>query len=749
VPAIALVARLVALGAAAIFAAFVAGNGVPTLRHDWTWPIDRSAIASFVTDSLSGWSSAGLGNPNPHPTTYLVGPTVGAIMWIAGPLTALAIFAAVIALVCVRNAGAVSFAWGGRATAAVGAGLFALFNPWVYNEVVAGHLVMVLAYAAFIGLFAEMLRGRRASWLAMAFWLVLIEAQLQFFIVAMVAVAIFAFTTKTWAPLALGAIVALPSAVGLAAERGALLRIPYTLEWQTNQSVAPLPLLGLGGYFPGYSDRLGIVAAIAVWIVVALAVGGTLVTLRRKAARWGIAAAIATYVAMLGVHGPLAASYAWIVRNVPESGVFRELYDLGGILAALVVLLACAATARASALGYVTLAAGLALAVTWVLDPPATFWVPAAAYPHPVVAAVPFTRTALLPAFQPLGLRGGRGEGADPDAYVHPGPVSTINEYFPTYPVDMALARYAESGDTAALRAFGVSGILARPWLVSRARGGVGLAAASLQPRIVRSAPTASLPLSGATPLISQCEAPQIVATTQPLGACDVFFADAPDAAPLQPVVAPGDSIDPRTAWIEAPLAFAELPELAQAFGGALTVSRLPQRVVARWWLLAYLRGTLRDLGGASLGHAAGSWLWLRVPDGVSAVRCDGLCELAAQTAYLPQIPPPPATQLARPLHFSRVTPWFYVVQTSGGAGSVLRFNERYDRAWIALEGARPLRHLRIDAAVNGWLLAPSTRTVVLLQVTALLQSIAEVAGICCVLWLLKALANAPTKRVS
>ena len=68
------------------------------------------------------------------------------------------------------------------------------------------------------------------------------------------------------------------------------------------------------------------------------------------------------YVAILGVHGPVAVPYGWIVRNVPESGVFRELYDLAGVMAALIVLLACAAIARVRWLGYVVLAVGIALA---------------------------------------------------------------------------------------------------------------------------------------------------------------------------------------------------------------------------------------------------------------------------------------------------------------------------------------------------------------------------------------------------
>jgi len=118
----------------------------------------------------------------------------------------------------------------------------------------------------------------------LALWLVLIESQLQFFIVAMAVAAIFAIVTKKWLPLGAGALVALPSIVGLLGERGALLQIPYGVEWQANQSIAPLALLSLGGYFAGYADRLGLAAEIAVFAILALAIAGTVVAWRRRAA---------------------------------------------------------------------------------------------------------------------------------------------------------------------------------------------------------------------------------------------------------------------------------------------------------------------------------------------------------------------------------------------------------------------------------------------------------------------------------
>jgi hypothetical protein len=730
-----------------VFAAFIASKGIPTLRHDWTWPIDRTAIPSFVSSSIDGWISAGLGAPNPHPTTYLIALPIAAAMWLLGPLGALVLLGLVIGYACMRCVAAAAAYWSTTLCGSVGIGLFALFNPWVYNEVVAGHLVMVLAYAGLIGLFAEMLQGRNASTVRLALWTTLIEAQLQFFILAMLALAVFATTTRRWMPPIFGAIVALPSVIGLIANRGTLLHIPYGVTWQANQSVAPLPLLSLGGYFPGYADRLGPAAAIAVWMVVLLALVGFVTARRHEAVIWSAAVAVIVYVIVLGVHGPLAIPYTWLVRNVPESGVFRELYDLAGAFAAFLALLASAGTGRIRALGYAALVAGIALPLTWLVRPPGDLWVASTRYPHPAIAATPFTRVALLPAFQPLALRRDGGDGADPDAFVYPHHVPTLNEYFPTYPVDMALARYEQSGDAEALRALGVAEVVPRPWLVSRTHGEIGFAANSLNPKSTH-AGREILYLDGSTPLMSQCERPRIVTFGNELGACDLFFGDVAGYAPIRAIVAPADSIDPQTAWIDARLAFAESPALAQALGGALTQSAVPLGVEPNAWLLAYVRGSLFGSNGQRLARSRGAFLWLHAPAGVASVRCAGLCELVAESAA----PPPVADaspSTTQPLQFHALAPWLYVVYRPAGveAGTLLRFNERYDPGWIAFASRRALRHVRVDAAVNGWFLDGPSDRVVLVQVTAMLQSIAEIVGVCCVLYLLKALARLPTKR--
>jgi hypothetical protein len=747
--------RLLAIAVAVAFAAFVAAKGIPTLRHDWNWPIDRLAEPSFLSDSIEGWLSTGFGTPNAHPTTYLIALPLGLTMWLFGPLAALVVLAAAIGFLCMRSAAAATSHWGSAAPAAAGIGLFALFNPWVYNEVVAGHLVMVLAYGGLIGMSAEMLCGRRASSVRLALWVALIAAQLQFFIIAMIALTAFAIGTRKWLPVAAGVLVALPSIVGLIAEGATLEHIPYGMEWQTNQSVAPFALLGLGGYFPGYADRLGIVASVATWIMLALALGGAVVMRRSRAMIWMLAVAVFVYVVALGVHGPFAAAYAWTVRNVPESGVFRELYDLGGIFAVLVALLASAAAARLRIVGYVALAAGIALPLTWLVHPPSDLWIGSTSYPHPAVPAPPFTRIALLPAFQPLGLISGGGDGADPDAHAYPDRVSTLNEYLPTYPVDMALARYEQSGDVGALRGLGVVDVVNRPWMVSRTRGGVGLAASSLAPKPPRFVPPPVLSISDAVPLISECDGSQTVAFSEKVGPCDIFFGDTEGYAPVRTIVAPTDSIHPRTAWIDARLAFAEMPALAQGLGGALTQSNIPFGVESGW-LLAYVRGELDANGHRTLMRSNGAFRWLPIPNTITSVQCVGLCELVAQTSNVPWLTyrmysKLPFSERTRALEFRELRPWFYIVrrETESAAllNRVLRLNERYDPGWIAIEAGRILPHVRVDLAVNGWLLGDATENVILVQAVALLQLIAEVIGILCVIYLLKALARAPTKR--
>jgi hypothetical protein len=739
--------RWFSIAAGVALAAFVTARGIPTLRHDWDWPIDRIAVPSFLNESASGWLSVGFGVANPHPTTYLIGPPLAAVMWLFGPLAGLVLLSFATGYCCARATEDLAARWGDSPAGIAGTVLFVLFNPWVYNQVVAGHLVMVLAYGATIGMVAEMARGREASPVRVALWLVVIQAQLQFFIVAMIAAFVFAIATKKWLPVVAGAIVALPSIVGLVAERGTLLQIPYSVEWQANQSIAAVPLLSLGGYFAGYADRLGLGAQIAVWAILALAIAGIVAARKERAAIWAAAAGVAVYLITLGVHGPLAVPYEWIVRYVPESGVFRELYDLAGIFAISIAMLAAALAARVRLAGLVALAAGLVLPITWVVRPPSDLWISSHDYPHPRVSAAPFLRVALLPAFQPLQLRNGDGDGADPDVFVYPDHVPALNEYFPTYPVDMALASYEQAGDVRVMRALGVGAIVARPWLASRSNGGVGLAASSLATTPPRTVET-SRSVSGATPLIGECAGTRVVPFVQNLAPCDIFFGDAPGGGAVRAVEARSDSIDPGYSWIDARLTFGRAPSLAQGLGGTITQSTRSHSVQPGSWLLAYVRGRLTAGDGRMLASGNGTYSWIYIPSNVSAVTCLGLCALAAESPVSPGPARGQAIARVDPAPFAQLTPWLYRVARTGSDAGFVRFNERYDPGWLAIGAWHLLPHVRVALYANGWFTTdrPSS-DVILVQATALSQFIVECVGLACVLLLLKALVREPTKR--
>ena len=740
--------RLVAIAAGVVFAAFVSVKGIPTLRHDWNWPVEASATPSFVNEMIGGWLPNGFGMLNAHPTMYALALPIGLGLWIFGPLVALVLFAFCTGWLCARNAIRLSQRLDAGAVAAAGIGVFALFNPWVYNEIVAGHLIMVLAYAGVIGLVAEMLRGPAASSVRLALWLALVEVQLQFFIVAILALAIFAFATKKWLPPLAGLVVALPTIVGLIAERGTIVRTPYSLAWQTYQSVPPGALSALGGYFPGYADRLGLVASIAVWAILAVALVGIVVARKSRAVIAAAAACVVLFAVTAGTQGPLAVPYTWVVRNVPESGVFRELYDLAGIFAAVLLVPAGAALHVVRPARYVSLAAGVALAFAWIAAPPSDLWVGAAAYPHPQIVAAPFERVALTPAFQPLGLRGDGGDGADPDARGYPGGVVALNEYLPAYPVNFALARYEQSGDVDDLRALGVGEVVSRAWLISRANL-VRIVLTAPPPPATIATQTASVRrLANPLPLVSTCTASRVVALPAALDKCDVFFGDAGPTYPTVRTLSAGiDSVDPQADWIDARLGFASFPEIAQGLGGVYTRSRVPFRVDAGSWLLAYVSGRLNDSRGRAILTSRGEFAWLPVSAGGESVVCAGLCELVAVSRSLPGLTADAPSGSISATPFRAILPWLYVAN-GAPAAALLRLNERYDAAWTALRAWRVLPHVRVDGAANGWLAgAPSPAPIIIVQLTSLVQMLAELCGIVCILWLLKAAPRAPTKR--
>ncbi len=260
-----------------------------------------------------------------------------------------------------------------------------------------------------------------------------------------------------------------------------------------------------------------------------------------------------------------------------------------------------------------------------------------ASYPHPVVAAPPFTRVALLPAFQPLALRGGGGDGADPDAHVYPGGVATLNEYFPTYPVDMALARYEQTGDDRALRALASREIVPRPWLVSqrerRNRLGRNLAAPTVGHGGIGSPVTSPAQRRSCLPAIRPRRRAR-----RPARRVRLFFGDAGGFAPV--VLLRAERFDRSAHRLDRRAACVRRvsPRSRRAWAAAHAVAPFPFRIEPT-------RGcsptcAVRLPGGPDAAcEARASFAGMRFPSGVSSVTCAGLCELVAQTRALPELP--------------------------------------------------------------------------------------------------------------
>ena len=744
------VANAIPIVGAFAYALVVVWHGYPALRHDWAFPTDGASLAALWTSSTSGWDPSGIGAPNLHLNDYLVGGLLCLIGWIAGTHVALFALAFGVGLACSLGGSALAATFDAHPLTRAGVALFCLFNPWVYTETVAGHTYMLLAFGALTALVSEFrrtdVRPVRAS-----LFVALAAVQLQFFLPALAIASLLGAFRRTWLPLVTAIIVVAPVVVGVAAEYGAFRGVPLTLSWELSQSVPFAAAAHLSGYFAGYTQSIDPFDVWLMAIVLGIAIFGVGMAWRRSTSAIIALIALVSVAIAAGLRGPLSGAMSWIFTNIPAAALFRELFDVLGFAVIAYAAAVSLAGARSRAASAVLLVCGAAFFASWIVWSPWSWWVPADSIPKAAVVAQPQTRFALLPAFQPLNFEG-RGSGLDPDAYAR-GPVTPLNVQAPQFPVDAALARYTIDGDGRWLAALGVSTVTNRPWL-SRDR-----AAQSFETALAQSAADAAS--SGRTrlipqPLLALVPVPNVVAFVDDLGAGEVFFADAAEARgadvpqswsayrPLISVRASNRFVNASDGWVDARLAFAADPRLAQAFGGAATTSTtdlLPLTAGAP--LLAFVQGTLVDQRDRTVSAATGGYRWVNIAADVSGVRCRGVCAVAAQ-GYPPAIAPqrvkrvPPVAVAMRAF-----APWWFEATVGPGDASALRLNVAFDKNWIATGGGERLTHVRIDTAVNGWLMPArnAPQFVRMIQWPAAVQAALEIVGAMWVLFLIGTLA--------
>lgn len=709
------------------------------LRHDWWWPANREMSLEALVNATSGWLPAGIGAPAPYPGSYLVGTAVAILSLIAGGIPALVMFAFAIALTCTLGARALGAGLDADSVMIFAMQLFALCNPWVYNETVAGHLYMVLSYGASMLLLGEMLRSRPRT-PRLVLLPVLILPQLQFFVIALAALCVFAALRRKYVPLLCAMILALPVWVGLGFERSALLRTPYTAAWETSQSVSLPSAAVLSGYFAGYADHFGVLQIDAIWVIVACALIAVPFAARRAVAFWSMIVAVAGVLAASGSRGPLGAWYTSVVLHIPQSGLFRELYDVLGFVAIADVTLLASHGRRA--IGVLALVASTIMASAWIIHPVSAYWVSRSVLPPVLVHATPNTRFALMPSFQPMQFQG-NGSGADPDAYIRAGNVTPLNEYFARYPVNAALSWYAIAGDVRPLEALSVSSIVRRPWLDTNFE--------SLRQQMNGTPPSARgvrvPPQLRALPEVTLGMLPQVTSLANAPGAGNVFFGDARSMgsglAPASwktlpafvPVVISNRFVSETQGWVDAQFDFAAYPQFAQGLGGAVTTdSASLLRVLPGLPVLADVNGAL-IAGDRIVSRTTRGYAWVRLAPRETVLRCTGRCVVVGQ-ADLEAIPPLNAPSRSyRSADFTVLTPWLIRVTIPADNPPVLRYNTAYDENWIAITPGRRNVHLRLDVSVNGWILekGSASASVYLLEWVAALQALCEIVAL---LWI-------------
>lgn len=717
--------------------AFVAG-GVPLLRHDW-FPIVPSL--RFAADNVTGWDPTGIGSVVGYPASFLLIFARSVVAVVAGSYVTHLLYFAAYALLLVFGAARLVGVLGGSPIARVAAALFAAFNPWAYTELVAGHGFMLLSYAATFWLIAECC-ARVRSPLRLILLAIAIAPQVQFLIVDTVLYAWLSLRMRSSLVfLAIGSML-LPVFVGIVVSRSVLLGIPITLEWERDQSLEPLRATILRGYFTGYDKVFTAFYEWSCWVVVAVAcVGVVTILLYRRREAWLIGFAAIPLVWSFGLRGPLSRFFAWTIAHVPEAGLFRELYGLLGFVAIGYVAFCAIAAARFRGVAVVWLIAGMAMLAGWIVAPPHRYWVTSEALPETHVTNLPNSRFLLLPALYPARLAD-RGSGTDPDLYPREGNVNPVNEALPGYPLSPALGRYLRDGSTDGLAALSVTNVLARPWLQTDPSIRWQLALAT--PDWFRANSRRSSPIAGMTPELSLGSFPEIGTLETNVGAGNVLFGDARETSgagfpavwrtfdEVRPVTAGDVFVRAADGWVDARLAFVEDPELAQPYGGAVTTSgSATLDVAAGEYALVFARGRLLGPSGATLAAGPSEYRWIYVPAGVRKVRCAGLCVVAAQVARLPAAPLNPPGKPSEGVAFDAPIPWLVRATLPAGVSPLLRYNSTYDAKWTAFYAGASLPHMRIDGAVNGWLVPPRVRPtgILLIETGAALTTLSELVA--------------------
>ena len=612
--------------------------------------------------------------------------------------------------------------------------LFA-FSPWVYSKVVAGHLMMVFALASCFGLICYLQRRKRSR-LVVSILTAFACTQLQFGVLLLITTLITGFVVKRVRVVAVtAAIFLLPAFVGILSEYGWLSSIPLLTAWDRNNSVPLFSGVALMGYAADYIKAWPLWLTYFCYLFPAIASYGAVKEFR-AGRRWpmvGLLCAIVILILSSGDGWPLGPLYDKMIMEIHWLGLFRELYDLIGLV--LVSYLLIFLFTRKDKIIFLLLALLAGVQIwAWLVAPPSHYWVQVRERVD--LSVVPRnSRFVLIPFNQPVRYLG-RGSGSDPDLiFENTDGVAPLNSYDALYPGDVAVSNYEEKGSINELRELSVGTIFTRSYVKSNWE------ALRFQ-RIEESRPpnrrTAVILLNGVRPLITFSEnSPSITNQVRQMGGDAIFITNACRAhlyigekLTCRYDIPKGSkrTFDPKRAWVNLGFVEEAMPAVGQAVGGVFTMQSHRGIQAAYGYALMWIKGEIVGAGKKVVARGDGrAYHWHAVIDGTK-LYCRGACAIALFDAmpYITAATPRRANDHELPMR--TMAPWLLQIVTMRGAlVRYVRFNTRFDHWWM-LFGAGHVQHVEVGPRANGWIVerADNSGHAYIIEVVAALQAALE-----------------------
>lgn len=688
-------------------------SGAPAFQHDWVWPLYPAQVHNFMTIGFQAWRRDGIGSPPVYPVAWWPYLLAGVACDIAGIHGGLLLYVYAPLALAASGIRLLARTLGLSTTAQIIALAVYAGNPYVLNEIQAGHLIMLWAYALlpWVALYAWK-EPTLVRIFASGVLIGLAAAQQQFLLFGLIVhacVMLWRRPARAYllVPVAIvAAVVCMPEWIVAAFDTGtrALDVLLPLHSWQAAQSSTLSESVRLIGYIGGYDRRLPAIILALLWVIPIAAAAGTLRLLRAGNAFTTIA--VAGIFITTGIRGPLASVWSYGFVHWHALALFRELYD-GGALTALGAGVLCAiACDRITSLRLAMLPTALIAAPMLYITAVASMHLPWVTAANATVSFVDTLssnggngRFMPLPLDAPLTYAGSRG-GFSPlviGVGAHPSAASTMQSSPLTY-----LARSIEAHNPSApelARRLDVTAAVPIPNVMPAF-------VAVVEPRLKRlAARFAGEPRPSdferfdaeRLAVLPFAAAPGTLATRY-TGARDLRAVTGGRRIDLDAV---GTDPDPASSWARTAL-WPVLPQWAYAEpAGAFTMREKAQLNVPASWIVAgdasasihslqCRRVRQLDAHFFLLHCGAAPTLSGRAPLVVATAVAGGtIAERITQTGARGS-----ATILAS-------GPARLELHVSGIRGSVLVLRDRFDPGWTcSLGGAR---HVEVDGYANAW----------------------------------------------